>query len=119
MKGAKVALLGLAFKEDTDDVRESPAITIAEDFFKAQAKVTAYDKKAVENAKKILGEKISYATSVDEALKDADLAVVATGWKQFATLNVHVMKKKRVLDTRHVVKKNLLPKDTEYEGLLW
>ncbi|MFH0862566.1 MAG: UDP-glucose/GDP-mannose dehydrogenase family protein [Candidatus Altiarchaeota archaeon] len=119
LKGAKVAVLGLAFKANTDDMRESPAIPIVESLLGEGAKVAAYDPKAAENARKVFGAGIHYCHSMKEALKDADLAVVMTEWDEFKTLDVSNMRHKRVFDSRHIVNRDLLPKGVEYEGLCW
>jgi UDPglucose 6-dehydrogenase len=119
LKGANVAVLGLAFKANTDDMRESPAIPIIEGLIREGAHVRAYDPKALENARKVFVEKIHFSDSVKDALKDADLAIVMTEWDEFKTLDVTPMKAKRVFDSRHIVNTDLLPEDVEYEGLCW
>jgi UDPglucose 6-dehydrogenase len=119
LKGAKVAVLGLAFKAGTDDMRESPSIHVVEGMLKAGAKVTAYDPQAMENARRTFGGKIGYASSVAEALGGAELAVILTEWDAFKTVDFSPMKKRRVFDARHIVNTDLLSEDVEYEGLCW
>jgi UDPglucose 6-dehydrogenase len=119
LKGAKVAVLGLAFKAGTDDMRESPVIPVIQGLLADGAQVSAYDPKALENAKAFFKDSIKYVQTVKEALKGAELAVVMTEWEEFATLDLSQMKLKRVFDTRHIVNQDLLADDAEYEGLCW
>jgi len=119
LKDKRVGVLGLAFKGGTDDMRYSPAVPIINAVVDEGATVCAYDPQAAENAKKILGDKINYVGSVEEALKDADLALVVTEWEEFSELDVSGMKSKKIFDARHIVNTDLLPHDTEYEGFCW
>ncbi len=118
LKGAKVTVLGLAFKADTDDMRESPAIPVIEGLKKMGAKVVGYDPKAIESAKKMI-KGIEYAKSLDAALNGSELAIVMTEWEEFKKIDFSKMKNKRVFDARHIVNRDLLPSDVEYEGLCW
>lgn len=86
LRGKKVALLGLAFKPNTDDMREAASIVIVRELLKDGALVTAYDPVAVENAKRIIGDEVVYASSVEEALTDADLAMIVTEWEEIKQL---------------------------------
>jgi UDPglucose 6-dehydrogenase len=83
LRGARVAVLGLAFKPGTDDVRESPAIPVIHDLIEAGAQVTAYDPIATEPARKILGERLQYARSLEECLDGARAVVLVTRWDEF------------------------------------
>lgn len=83
LKGKTFALWGLAFKPRTDDMREAPAITIIEALLSRGAQVRAYDPKATEEAKRILGDKIFYANSSYEALSGADALILVTEWNEF------------------------------------
>jgi len=87
VKNKKIALLGLAFKENTDDVRESPALEIAKKLQRLGAVVKGYDPKAIENAKKVIGEKAIFCNSPYQAVKGADAVIIATEWRQFKYLN--------------------------------
>ncbi len=78
----KIALLGLAFKPNTNDVRESISIEIASQLSIQGAKVTAYDPIALSEAKQILGEQITYAHSIEEAITNADMVFIATDWDE-------------------------------------
>jgi UDPglucose 6-dehydrogenase len=86
LEGKTVALLGLAFKADTDDMREARVIPIVEQLLKEGANVKAYDPVAMEVARGIFGDKITYAKSTVECLKDADCAVLVTEWEEFRKL---------------------------------
>jgi UDPglucose 6-dehydrogenase len=83
LSGLRVGVLGLAFKPDTDDVRESPAIPIIRMLVTRNASVKAYDPVAVPEARKILGADIGYAATMAECLEDVDAVVLVTRWKQF------------------------------------
>ena len=78
-----IAVWGLAFKPKTNDMREAPAITIIEALLKYGAKIKAYDPKAMDTAKNIFGDKIEYAKSSYDALKDADCMLLLTEWNEF------------------------------------
>lgn len=93
LKGKKIAVLGLAFKGETDDLRESAAIDIAEYFAKQGAKVAAFDPKAMANAMKVLPKSVVFAKNEYEAIKNADALVIVTEWPQFAKLNLTKVKK--------------------------
>jgi UDPglucose 6-dehydrogenase len=82
LKGKKVAMLGLAFKPNTDDMREAASIVIARELVLAGATVVAYDPIATENAKPLLPEAIEYASSVEDALAGSDLAFIVTEWSE-------------------------------------
>ncbi|MFH1789429.1 MAG: UDP-glucose/GDP-mannose dehydrogenase family protein [Candidatus Altiarchaeota archaeon] len=119
LKGKRIGVLGLAFKEGTDDIRESPAIPIVAALAKEGANIYAYDPQARANAEKALGDKVTYCSSAKEALKDASLALVLTEWKEFKSIDCSSMKEKKIFDTRKIVNTDLLPKDVSYEGLCW
>lgn len=85
LKGKKFALWGLAFKPNTDDIREAPALYIIDELVKAGATVTAFDPEAMPNIKREIGDKIKYSDSQYEALKDADALIIATEWSEFRT----------------------------------
>lgn len=106
-KDKKIAVLGLAFKNGTDDCRESPAVQIIEHLLKQGANISAFDPEAMENAKSILGDKISYASTGYEAAKDADILVTLTEWKEFKDLDFkaikQAMKHPHILDLRNIL----------------
>lgn len=85
LKGKKIALWGLSFKPNTDDIREAPALFLIEQFLKAGAEVKVFDPEATENVENIFGDKIKYSTSMYDATEDADFLVIATEWSMFRT----------------------------------
>ena len=92
LKGRNIALWGLAFKPNTDDIREAPALMIIEQLKNEGASITAYDPEAIANVKKEIGDIISYAENQYDALKDADALVIATEWSEFRTPDFSKMK---------------------------
>ncbi len=90
LRGKKLAALGLAFKGDTDDIRDSPAIEVIKKLIEAGATITAYDPAAMERARDVLppSNKIRYADGIYEAAKDADAVLILTDWKEFADLDL-------------------------------
>lgn len=122
LKGMRVAMLGLAFKPNTDDMREAASIVIAEQLVLTGAKVIAYDPIAMENAKKILPDAVDYASNVQEALRDADFAFIVTEWDEFKELDLQVyeqvMKQPIVFDGRNCYKLEDVKKTTiEYHSI--
>ena len=83
LKGKKIALWGLAFKPDTDDIREAPALYIIDALVDAGATVTAFDPEAMPNVQGLIGDKITYSSNEYEALENADALVVCTEWGIF------------------------------------
>jgi UDPglucose 6-dehydrogenase len=91
LRGKRLAALGLSFKGNTDDIRESPAIGVIQKLLAAGALVTAYDPAAMERAKGELppSEKMKYAGSIYEAAKDADAVLILTDWREFAQIDLN------------------------------
>lgn len=110
IENPKIAVLGLAFKGGTDDCRESPAMEIVGALLKRGANVAAFDPKAMDNAKKLVGDKIKYAADAFDAARGADVVAVLTEWVDFKSLDLArlktEMKTPRIVDLR-----NLLDKD--------
>ena len=94
LKGKKFALWGLAFKPETDDIREAPALYIIDELLKDGAEVIAFDPEGMPNVKKLLGDKISYATNRYDALDGADALLIVTEWSVFRTPDFDFMKEK-------------------------
>ena len=92
LSGKKIALWGLAFKPDTDDIREAPALNIIDDLISAGASVSAFDPEAMKNVKQQIGDKIQYGTNEYSILKDADALIIATEWSLFRTPEFEKMK---------------------------
>jgi UDPglucose 6-dehydrogenase len=91
-KGAKIALWGLSFKPNTDDVREAPAYTIIDRLLEVGANISAYDPEAMPNTKSIYGDAIHYANSAYDTLKDADVLIIATEWNEFRKPDFSVLR---------------------------
>jgi UDPglucose 6-dehydrogenase len=106
LKGKKIALWGLAFKPDTDDIREAPALYIIEELTKMGATVAAYDPEAMSNVRHLLGDKITYALDEYDALRDADALLIATEWSLFRTPDFDrvssLLKNKVIFDGRNL-----------------
>ncbi len=122
IKNPKIAILGLAFKDGTDDCRESPAVDIVFKLLEQKVKICAYDPKAMDLAKQILGDKIDYANSMYEAIKDADAIAILTEWKEFSSLNLKkaydLLNHKKIIDLRNLIDKNEAIKlGFEYQGI--
>ena len=83
LSGKTLALWGLAFKPETDDIREAPALYMIHALLELGAKIIAYDPEAMTNVKDIIGDQISYADSSYDALKDVDALLIATEWSAF------------------------------------
>lgn len=117
LKGKKVAVLGLAFKNDTDDIRESRSIPVIKELLYNGAKVSAYDPMANENMKKLFSN-VEYFTSAEGALRGADACLIMTEWDEFRSLDekFDVMDNKLIIDGRHMLAPR---KGIEYAGLCW
>ena len=106
LKGKHFALWGLAFKPNTDDIREAPALYMIDALLKEGATVTAFDPEAMSNVRHLLGDKIRYGASQYEALKDADALIIATEWNEFRTPDflkiVKYLKSKAIFDGRNL-----------------
>lgn len=106
LQGKKLALWGLAFKPDTDDIREAPALYIIDELVSRGAEVVAFDPEAMDNVKKLKGDKISYAANQYDALKGADALVIATEWSVFRSPDfkkmTEAMKEKVIFDGRNL-----------------
>jgi len=107
LKGKHFALWGLAFKPNTDDIREAPAMSIIDALIKAGATITAYDPEAMPNVKAQIGDKIQYAENQYQALESASALVIATEWSEFRTPDFELMDKalqnnKNIFDGRNL-----------------
>ncbi|MEW8969699.1 MAG: UDP-glucose/GDP-mannose dehydrogenase family protein [Mesobacillus sp.] len=105
LNGKKIAMLGLSFKPNTDDMREAPSIKIARSLTASGAEVAAFDPVAASNARKVIGDIITYVDSAVEAAKDADALFVVTEWEEFKQHDVaallDVMKQPIIFDGRN------------------
>jgi UDPglucose 6-dehydrogenase len=92
LKGKTIAILGLAFKQNTDDIRKSPSIDIIKLLLEEGAQIRCFDPLAMENTKKILPN-LTYCQDEYETAKDSDALVIATEWNQFRNLDLFKIKK--------------------------
>lgn len=111
LNGKHFALWGLAFKPNTDDIREAPALVIIEALIKLGATITAYDPEAMPNVKALLGEKIRFAENQYDALIEANALIIATEWSEFRTpdfdrMNLLLDGNKIVFDGRNLFEVN-------------
>ncbi len=106
LTGRKIAIWGLAFKPNTDDIREAPALSIIDALLKEGAVITVYDPEAMNNTKQLLQNKISFAERQYDALIDADALVIATEWSEFRTPDfknmIALLKNKVIFDGRNL-----------------
>lgn len=104
--GHRVTVLGCAFKPNSDDVRDSPALSVAGSLSLAGAAVTVYDPEGMENAKKVFPT-LNYAADCESALRDAELVILATEWKEFKELDPaaagELVSRRHVIDGRNVL----------------
>jgi UDPglucose 6-dehydrogenase len=110
LAGKHFALWGLAFKPNTDDIREAPALYMIEALLAAGATVAAFDPEAIPNVKALLGDTISFAENQYEALEGADALIIATEWNEFRTPDflkmVKSLKRKAIFDGRNLFEVN-------------
>ena len=119
---AKIAVLGLSFKDGTDDCRESPAMEIIAELLENKAQITAYDPKAMPTAQNLIGNKINYAKDMYEVLKNADVLAILTEWSDFKSLDLgkaaSLMSHKRIVDCRNLINpEEAKKKDFAYCGI--
>lgn len=104
--GRRVAVLGAAFKPNSDDVRDSPALNVAGQLSLAGASVDVYDPFAMENARKVFPT-LTYANSLDEALAESELVILATEWQEFREMDpkrvAGIVGKRNIIDARNVL----------------
>lgn len=105
VRGKTIAILGLAFKPNTDDMRDAPSIDIIELLQKDGAKIKAYDPQAEKNAREVL-KNVSFCKDPYETAKDADLVIIVTEWNEFKEMNLNklkkIMKNPVVIDSRNI-----------------
>jgi UDPglucose 6-dehydrogenase len=124
LKGKNVAVLGLSFKPNTDDMREAPSLTIIPALIKKKAQVTVYDPEAIMNAKEIFGKKIKYASSVLDAVKGADCLMIVTEWDEFKNLPLaevkSLMRNPFIVDGRRILNPETVKREGfKYKGIGW
>jgi len=124
LKDKRIAILGLAFKPDTDDTRETRALPIIEALYNEGAIILAYDPQAVERFKQDCSLPIHYVDSIEDALKDADCAVIQTDWKEIKSIQPgtfkELMKNPVVIDGRRTYNpENLRNAGITYRAIGW
>jgi len=106
LENKRIAILGLAFKPNTDDMREAVSIKIINKLLEEKAEIIAYDPMAIENARKIFGEKIKYASSAIDCIKNADCCIIVTEWNEFKKIKpetfIKYMKNPAIVDGRRI-----------------
>ncbi len=114
LNGKKITILGLAFKPDSDDIREAPSIKILNKLLSEGAKIMVYDPEAMLNIRKVFAARIEYAKTAQEALSYSDNVFVLTEWAQFRDEKLY--SGKTVFDGRKVLKRK---SGGKYEGICW
>lgn len=116
--GKRFALWGLAFKPNTDDIREAPALYIIKELIAAGATINAFDPEAMSNVKNVVGNTIDFADSQYEALEGADALIIATEWNEFRTPDFEkiseILNNKVVFDGRNLFDTELMEKHGYY-----
>jgi len=122
LEGKKIAIWGLAFKPETDDIREAPSLALIEKLLEKNCSVTAYDPVAIPEAKRTLGDSIEYGKDIYDAVTDADALLIVTEWKVFRLPSWQAVKKLMrnplILDGRNLYdKKELEDLGFTYKGI--
>jgi UDPglucose 6-dehydrogenase len=122
LKGKKIAMLGLSFKPNTDDMREAPSLVLIELLLAAGCEIFAYDPVAMTESKRKIGNIVHYCNSIEETLPNADALLLVTEWKEFKALNpeklVTLMKKPVLFDGRNIYNSEEMRKaGVEYFGI--
>jgi len=118
LKNKRITILGLSFKEESDDIRESRSIKLIQKLLKKQSKITVHDPKALENTQLIFGNKITYCEKIIDAIDNSDCVILMTPWEQYSKLqNIEFegMRKKNIIDTRRIL--NIDDNGINYIGL--
>lgn len=118
LSGKTFAVWGLAFKPNTDDIREAPALEIIDDLLSKGANVVAYDPEAMDNVKKLYGDKIKFSNNQYEALHSADALIIATEWNEFRTPDFDkissLLKNRVIFDGRNLYALDMMKKLNYY-----
>ena len=118
LRGRQIALWGIAFKPNTDDIREAPALEIMTQLISEGASLAVFDPEAMENAKKIFPDQVRYAHDMYDALQDADALLIATEWNVFRSPDLEKMRKRMrnpaIFDGRNVYSKDTLKEQGFY-----
>ena len=110
MDNRRIAVLGLAFKKNTDDMREAASLRVIDELLKNGASVSAYDPMAIENAHRILGDRVELTQDAISCLKGADCCIVMTEWDEFRKLKASDYKSNmnalNIVDARRIIKRD-------------
>jgi UDPglucose 6-dehydrogenase len=121
LKDKKIAILGLSFKPNTDDMREAPSIRIINYLYEEGAKIYAYDPMSMDNARTILDKKINLSTTIDECLENADCCLIVTEWDEFKKLEpedfVKSMNAPVIIDGRRIYDSKQFSKEIRYRAI--
>lgn len=121
MKGKRAAVLGLAFKPGTSDMREAPSVRLVQALLKAGMRVSVYDPAAMENAVKVFGKTVTYAEGIRDCLEGADCCFLVTEWDYFRTipseLFIEAMAQPVVIDGRRVLSPSKLDRRITYRAI--
>ena len=119
LKGRKVTLWGLAFKPETDDMREAPSVTLIDALLDAGCQITVYDPVAISEAKRRFGDRIQYAKGIYDAVNEVDAIFIATEWKEFRLPSWSTLKQRMkhplILDGRNIYN----AKEMEENGFIY
>ena len=114
LNNKKISILGLAFKPQTDDIRESPAINIIKDLLKLKVKIVVFDPQANFETKKIFSNQIDYAKNSSECIKGSDVTIIVTEWNEFRSLDpkhiLNLMRDNKLVDLRNIFEPAIMRK---------
>jgi|SaaInlStandDraft_2_1057019.scaffolds.fasta_scaffold16985_2 UDPglucose 6-dehydrogenase len=121
ISGKTISILGLSFKENSDDIRESRSIKLIQNIIKKNCAINVFDSLALENTKQIFKNKLVYCTSVSECLKNSDCVIIMNSekiFKQISKQNIETMRRQLIIDSRRIIEQKIreMPK-TEYVAL--
>ena len=122
LKGKKITIWGLAFKPNTDDIREAPSLSLISDLIKENVEIKVYDPVAIDNVKNEIGNNIKYYQNKYDAANDADALIIATEWEEFKSIDYKklkkLMNKKIIFDGRNILNSDDLNKhEFIYKGI--
>jgi len=113
----KITVLGLAFKPNTDDIRNAPAIRVIEMLLERGASVKTYDPKAISNARQVLPKDVKFCNSASKAITESDCVLILTEWDEFREVSLYMGR--TVIDGRRVLDPEKARAVCDYEGICW
>ncbi|MFZ1075861.1 MAG: UDP-glucose/GDP-mannose dehydrogenase family protein [Nitrosotalea sp.] len=121
IKNKKISILGLAFKKDTDDIRNAVSLKVIEHLLRLGAKIVVHDPMAIIKVRDIFGQKISYANSIRDCLHNSDLSIILTEWDEYKNLKpvdfLKSMRKPNVIDARRIFEPDEFKKDLNFHAI--